>query len=207
MTALIATTVLTLSGIGVGQGHVPAGLSIGELAKPRPKFNLGYARKAPSLAQTAISAQLNVDSGLPRLTQWQTLFTLGPEKIRNGNSYLIYFRPACVDAGGLADMMGLPGGWHSEPGDDQSYLLTYVSATAGKRYGLVFEIWRYEENSGPAQYEFESAGGKKTRNLTGSGFLHYSFVAPETGRHGVFLRMASKGRYLFRKVEVRQAVS
>lgn len=202
MSAWIAATVFATTSFFGGQLKPYGGGQ--EIDLKNPRLPLGSVVKA-IVSESSIRQDLMTSANLARAVNWQTLVTLGPDRVRYGNNYLIFYKPSCVDAGGLADLLGMPGGWHSEPGDDQSYLLTYVSTTAGRRYGLVFEIWRYQEDSGPAQFEFEGPNGRRTRNLTGSGTISYSFVAPAGTKSAVVLRMASKGRYLFRKVDVRLA--
>ncbi len=196
MVTLIASTVLTLT----------------PLAAPTLEFGqqplVGKVKRASQVSQSAKAAQLQAASGTPKAIAWSPYLILGPDRTTNMGGSLIFWKPSSVaGTDACADLLGMPGGWNSQPGDQQSYLLAYFPIHTGKRYGLVYGIDRYTDDAPLATFTFEGSGPSATKSLTGAGNLYYSFVATSTGRGAVMLKMSSKGRYLFRRLEIKIANS
>lgn len=164
------------------------------------------ARKIVSAS--AIGEMLTKESNLRKVLQWENLFTLTPSRPAVPGVSMIIYKPSCVDSTGvgLADIVGLPGGGITQPGEAQSYLWVRFSVTkANVPHGIAMEFTRYVEDTPSATFEVSFPNKKVTRTIQGPGVLAATFTPTSTGQSGVFIQMTSPGRYLFSSITVKRA--
>lgn len=160
------------------------------------------------ISASAVGEMLTKESNLRRVLQWENLYTLTPSRPSMPGVSMILYKPSCVDSTGvgLADIVGLPGGGITQPGEPQSYLWVRFPVTkANVLHGIAMEFTRYVEDTPSATFEVSFPNKKVTKTIQGPGVLTATFTPASTGPSGVFIQMTSPGRYLFSSITVKRA--